>query len=615
MAYEIQSFSIKAALSSALATFSRREKIKLIGFSIAQMGLGFLDLLGIGLLGLLGTLSVSGVQSLNPTGKVASILRFLHIQEWSLQSQVSTLGAIAGALLVLKTILSLLITRRNLFFLSTRSAQISITLVEKLMKKSLLELQAKTTQENLYSVQLGVSTLITGVLGSFLVFLADATLLLILFTGLVFVDLLTTIATLVFFIGVGFILHKLLNVKVRMLSEETLTNTLQLNSRILEIVTAYRELVVRDRRDYYLSDISKIRLEGAKLESELGFMPNISKYAIDISLVLGSIMIAGLQFAFTDARHAVGSLLIFLVAAMRIGPAVLRLQQGVLTMRNGTATAKSTLILLLEDVRPDIEAKNAFDVSSFEIKHEGFIPKIMISELNFAYADNSPWTLNDVNLSINPSTMVAIVGPSGAGKTTLVDLILGIFPPDKGTIEISGHSPHHTFRQFPGAVGYVPQEVYIANGTIKENVCLGFNADEIPEDVIWDAIRSANLEEFVKNLDFGIDTPVGEFGSKISGGQRQRLGIARALLTKPRLLVLDEATSSLDSESESEISKSINNIRDEVTVIVIAHRLSTVKDADQVIYIDKGCVLAKGSFDEVKSNIPSFATQAKLSGL
>ena len=615
MHFDEQKFSIKAALKAALATFSKREKVKLFGFSIAQMCLGFLDLLAIGLLGLLGSLSVTGVQSLNPTGKVASLLSLIRVDDWSLQGQISVLGLMAGSLLAIKTIISLLITRRNLFFLSNRSAKISISLVEKLMKKSLLELQTKTTQENLYSVQLGVSTLITGILGSFLGFLADAMLLLILFTGLIFVDLVSTIATLIFFIGVGIALHKLLNVRVRLLSEQTVSNTIQLNSRILEIVTAYRELVVRDRREYYLSEISKVRLEGAKLESELGFVPNISKYAIDISLVLGSLMIAGLQFAVNDARHAVGSLLIFLVAAMRIGPAVLRLQQSILTMKNGTATARPTLVLLSQESTSAIETQNKLEISGFDINHRGFTPKVEITELTFAYAKDSPWTLSDINLSIEPSTMVAIVGPSGAGKTTLVDLILGIFPPDKGKVEISNQAPHESFRSHPGAVAYVPQEVFISNGTVKENVCLGFNAEEISEEVIWDAIRSASLETFVKSLDLGINTPVGEFGSRLSGGQRQRLGIARALLTKPSLLVLDEATSSLDSLSESEISQSINKIRGEVTVIVIAHRLSTVRDADQVIYIEKGRILAQGSFDEVQRSIPSFATQVKLAGL
>jgi ABC-type multidrug transport system fused ATPase/permease subunit len=613
--FDEQTFSIKAALKAALATFSRREKFKLCGFSIAQMCLGFLDLLAIGLLGLLGSLSVTGVQSLNPTGKVASLLSLIRVDDWSLQGQISVLGLMAGSLLAIKTIISLLITRRNLFFLSTRSAKISISLVEKLMKKSLLELQTKTTQENLYSVQLGVSTLITGILGSFLGFLADAMLLLILFTGLIFVDLVSTIATLIFFIGVGIALHKLLNVRVRLLSEQTVSNTIQLNSRILEIVTAYRELVVRDRREYYLSEISKVRLEGAKLESELGFVPNISKYAIDISLVLGSLMIAGLQFAVNDARHAVGSLLIFLVAAMRIGPAVLRLQQSILTMKNGTATARPTLVLLSQESTSVIEPQNKFEISGFDINHRGFIPKVEITELTFSYVKDSPWALSDINLSIEPSTMVAIVGPSGAGKTTLVDLILGIFPPDKGKVEISNQAPHESFRAHPGAVAYVPQEVFISNGTVKENVCLGFNAEEISEEVTWDAIRSASLETFVKSLDLGINTPVGEFGSRLSGGQRQRLGIARALLTKPSLLVLDEATSSLDSLSESEISQSINKIRGEVTVIVIAHRLSTVRDADQVIYLEKGRILAQGSFDEVQRSIPSFATQVKLAGL
>jgi ABC-type multidrug transport system fused ATPase/permease subunit len=303
------------------------------------------------------------------------------------------------------------------------------------------------------------------------------------------------------------------------------------------------------------------------------------------------------------------------VSAMRIGPAVLRLQQGIQTMRNGTATAHSTLILLSEKYGPSFRDEKNFQETKFQLNHNDFVPRVTITDLSFNYGGNSSRALKDVNITIQPATMVAIVGPSGAGKTTLVDIILGIFPPDEGSVFISGLNPLEVYRTYPGAVAYVPQEVFISNGSIKENVALGFNSGDVPDEVIWDALRSANLESFVNALDLDLETPVGEFGSRLSGGQRQRLGIARALLSKPRLLVLDEATSSLDLASEAEISQSISNIRGEVTVIVIAHRLSTVKDADQIVYIEDGSVLAQGTFNELKERIPSFANQAKLSGL
>ena len=169
--------------------------------------------------------------------------------------------------------------------------------------------------------------------------------------------------------------------------------------------------------------------------------------------------------------------------------------------------------------------------------------------------------------------------------------------------------------KWPGAIAYVPQDVMISNGSIKENLVLGYSQDEVGDELIQNALGIAHLQNFVLSLSEGIDTHVGERGSNLSGGQRQRLGIARALITKPKLLVLDEATSSLDGQSESDISDSINEMRGEITVLLIAHRLSTVQNADKVVYMEDGKILCVGTFDEVRKKVPNFDKQASLMGL
>jgi ABC-type multidrug transport system fused ATPase/permease subunit len=210
---------------------------------------------------------------------------------------------------------------------------------------------------------------------------------------------------------------------------------------------------------------------------------------------------------------------------------------------------------------------------------------------------------------------VAIVGPSGAGKTSLIDALLGVSMPSEGVIKISGLSSSEAISKWPGAIAYVPQDINISNGTIAYNVGLGYQLSEISESEIWSALETAQLADFVRNLPLGLQTPVGDRGSKLSGGQRQRLGIARALLSNPKLLVLDEATSALDGKSELDVSDAINALKGSMSVVLIAHRLSTVRNADLVVYLDKGRLVTSGSFDEVRKRVPDFDHQAKLMGI
>ena len=167
----------------------------------------------------------------------------------------------------------------------------------------------------------------------------------------------------------------------------------------------------------------------------------------------------------------------------------------------------------------------------------------------------------------------------------------------------------------PRAFGYVPQDTFISNGSIRENVALGFDPSSFSDTEIWNVLRIAQLEDVVQSLPESLNTYIGDRGTRLSGGQRQRIGIARALLTKPKILFLDEATSSLDAETEDALTKAINNLKGEVTFVVIAHRLSTIKNADKILYLSDGEIIERGTFEELKEKVPSFATQAQLMGL
>jgi ABC-type bacteriocin/lantibiotic exporter with double-glycine peptidase domain len=196
----------------------------------------------------------------------------------------------------------------------------------------------------------------------------------------------------------------------------------------------------------------------------------------------------------------------------------------------------------------------------------------------------------------------------------LVDLLLGVVHPNRGVVEISGARPSQVIETWPGAIAYVPQETSIINGSIKDNICLGYSAADVPDEDVVELLIAVELNEFL-SLPEGIHSSVGERGGKLSGGQKQRIGLARALFTRPKLLVLDEATSSLDATTEKKLTNYLLSLKGTLTMIVIAHRLSTVKDADRIIYINKGHIQGEGTFDEMRSTIKEFDDQAKAMGL
>jgi ABC-type multidrug transport system fused ATPase/permease subunit len=580
--------------------------------TVVQVSLSFLDLLGIAIIGLLGSLAVSGIQSNQPVGRVASLLKVIHLEAQTLQYQATALGIGAGLLLIIRTIASVYFTRRTMFFLGRRGAAVSAEIIGRLFSRPLLEIQRRTTQQTIFALTIGVNTVILGIISAAAGLISDGVLLIVMTSGLFFVAPILAISLLVFFGLIGYFLYKLMHRQMRVLGMQDAGLTVQTSELLMESLESYRESIVRNRRSYYVKRISDLRYAQAKLSAELTFIPLISKYVIESSVVFGALMICGIQFIFMDARHAVGTLSIFLAASTRIAPAVLRLQQGALVIRGayGSATPTLDLIAALEDSE---RIGNASDELS--LNHAGFVGEIKVGNLKFTYPGNFEPTISGVDLEIPSGATYAIVGSSGAGKTTLVDIILGVTNPTSGEVLISGCTPSEVVAKWPGSVSYVPQNVYISNLTIRENVALGYPISVASDELVYEALKIAQLDEFIRELPLGLETVVGEHGAKMSGGQRQRLGIARAVFTHPKLLILDEATSSLDGQTEAEITASINALKGSTTVLVIAHRLSTVRNADSIVYMDKGKIVAQGTFDEVRTLVPNFEVQAKLAGM
>ena len=595
----------------AIKVLSPNDRRKILGISILQALMGGLDLLGVMAVGLLGALSVSGIQSSNPSDRVGSALKIIQIQDLAFQTQVLILGVSAVVLLVSRTILSIFFTRRILFFLSRRGAKISAELISKLLSQPLMLVQSRTTQETLYAVTTGVERIVLQVLATSVVWIADLSLLVIMIIGLLVIDPITAIATFLVFSLVAYFLYRFMHVRAGNLGIESSSLNIKSNEKIVEVFASYRESVVRNRRHYYAREIGKLRYSLANSSAEIGFLPYVSKYTIETTVVVAAVLIGAVQFALQDASQAIATLAIFLAAGTRIAPAVLRLQQGSIYIKSGLGLSTPTLDLI-DSLGSAPILENIDD--TVDVIHDGFESEIEVKNVTLTYPGKQTPAVLDVSMTIPAGTSIAFVGPSGAGKTTIIDILLGILNPDVGHVMISGLSPLEAIAKWPGAISYVPQDVVISAGTIRENVALGYPVEEATDELVLDALKVAHLDTFVLELPDGIDTQVGERGARISGGQRQRLGIARAMFTRPHLLVLDEATSSLDGETEANISDAIHALRGTTTVVIIAHRLSTVRDADRVVYLSQGKVVSTGTFDEVRKTVHDFDQQAKIMG-
>ena len=599
-------------VSRSTKVLSAKDQKKIFGVVLLQISMAVLDLIGVAIFGILGALAVSGIKSQQPGDRVSKVIDFFGLQSISFQNQAALLALISAVILVSRTCLSIYFTRKTLFFLSRRGAYISSALISRLLSQSLIKIQEKTIQQTLYTTTEGVRIITLGILGQAVVLVADIAILVVIGVGLFFVDASIAITSFLIFGGVSLYLYRAMHKSARLLGIKEADLSIRSSEKIVEVLSSYREAVIKNRRDYYSREIGKMRYELADTLASASFLPNVSKYVIEATLVIGGLLISGVQFALYDASRAVATLAVFLAAGSRIAPAILRVQQGLILIRNSIGAAGPTLDLI-ESLGIEEKRESVNDVIDYE--HKGFVPSIEVDSISYKYPSGHSKVLSDLSFQIKPGQSLAIVGPSGAGKSTLTDILLGIFSPDTGEIKISGTTPQLAVHKWSGAISYVPQDVNITNGTIRENVSMGYLPEFVSDERVWECLKIAHLDSFVNSLPDKLNTKVGERGTKISGGQRQRLGIARAMFTNPKLLVLDEATSSLDGKTESDISDSITALKGTVTVILIAHRLSTVVNADHILYINQGKILARGTFEEVRRIVPDFDHQAGLIGI
>lgn len=583
-------------------------KRKILLTSFITISLSALDFVAVALIGLVGALAIRGIQSQGIGDRTNQVLSLVGLEDQSLATQIVSLGMAAFLLLVLKSFLVYYFTRRIFLFMSNQSTKLSEILLNSTLSQPIDFVQRRSSQEYIYHVNSGSGHLMMGVIGTGFAIVSDLALFSFLVLLLLIADFKSAIITTVMFLAIGFGLNLVMQKRAINLGIKARSSLISINEAITELFTSLREIRTRNTREIYKSRIAQGRSKIIGVAADQKMMPLFSKYLIEVSVFSMFLIIAALQFTLNDTSRAVGNLALFLAASTRISPAVLRMQQNYIQMKSSIGGGQSTLDL--------IGIKNEHDqLSNAEASESDFVPSVVFDNVSFKYEDSRDWSIDSLSLQISPYSFVAFVGGSGAGKSTIIDLMFGLLRPQQGQVLVSGLPASSALVAWPGRFGYVPQNVAIHKGTVISNLLLGLEDNDSNRKRAVEAIEQVGLKDLFLESEFGLDTELDERGSNLSGGQRQRLGIARALVSKPELLVLDESTSSLDAISENSITESLNTLRGKLTIIVIAHRLSTVKKADQLFFVDRGRIISQGTFDELRQEVPDFDLQSRLMGL
>lgn len=609
-----------AVVGRSLRLLSPRERRKLYLAAGFQIALGLLDLVGILLVGLVGASAVSTLQS----GELPSILqRSFALVGWQPRSTVEAILLIAAAaalLLIGKSAAATIGMRRVVTFLATRQAFLAADLSRRLFAQSLTVVKSRSSHETAYGLMQGANALSLYVLAQGIMVLAEVSSLVMTVIALVIVSPLIALIAIIAFSLLAGAIHMVIGSKAGQAGHRLARADVDSLEAIQEALSSFREVSVWRKGEFFAGRIFVARLDSARASADLLFLSLVPKYILEGGLVLVGSLLAFFLFATQSAEVAAASLAVFIAAAMRIIPAVLRLQGSVLTMRNTSGAVERTLLLADDlDFRPvampvDLEPSAVADRTADMKSATCSPPEIIVRNVTFTYPGRKSAAVADANLCVLPGMSLALVGPSGAGKSTIADLIMGLLAPDSGDIVVGAATRSTEVTYGTTQIAYVPQHVTLMRASVLENVAFGVDPSGADPALVVECLSRVGLQPEDFGPD-GLQARIGEGGHQASGGQRQRLGIARALYSHPDLLVLDEATSALDAATENIVTRTLERLHGSVTVVVIAHRLSTVRSCDQIAYVHAGKILAQGSFDAVRKSISDFDRQARLLGL
>jgi ABC-type bacteriocin/lantibiotic exporter with double-glycine peptidase domain len=607
---------LRHSVSRVFHLLDIKDRLRIFLFIGSQLLTSVLDTLGILLIGVIASLSFSiGSQGLVPQG-LSPLLDFFGIAKYNALQLLPIFGVSVATLLIVRTSLSLIISYRTYKFLAKKGSEVSEKLIRKLMFAPFWWVRKQSVHDLSFALTQGVQYSIIGVLGQYIILMSEICFLILLMSVLLWVNFQMAVVAAVFFFLFGSVVYLGAGREISRLAQDTSEKVVYGNQQIENSVFLFREIFTTSKQREFIHEFKESREESGNSFAKLNWIQLVPKFSVEIAVVLGAFFLAFASTMTSGFENAVSDIAIFLAATSRLAPSALRLQQSLITARSFAGQSHKSFSFFEELTNIELS-----EISDKEFRLPGIpqtlesIPSVNVKHLDFRFNDSSTLTLSDVSFEIKPGETVALIGDSGSGKSTLCDLILGLLTPTSGTVSINGMTSTEFVKSFPGSVSYLPQETRLLPGTIYENIAVGVPPTSSNLIATSTALKKARLIDFVDSLPNGINQLVGTKGLNLSGGQKQRIGLARALFVNPKLLILDEPTSSLDSETEDAIMHGLQNMKGECSILIIAHRLATLKFVNRIVYLEKGHMVASGNLDEIRKVVPGFDVQAGLQGL
>jgi ABC-type multidrug transport system fused ATPase/permease subunit len=524
--------------------------------------------------------------------------------------QIVTLVGVFVVLTIVKSGLNLLAIREATKRFAKHEVAIGQMLFRSYMSAPWVDRTARSSQEIIRMVDSGVAAVVANVLMPSMTVVSEFATIGVITIGLFVMDWKIALATMVYLGLVALVMSRVISPLAVRNGAVNRDNSIRVVRLLGEVLSSLKEITLKGNEKEVENIVADRRGLASETRAFAQYYNQMPRFVLEAGLVGGFVVVGGVGYLSGGPQGALSSVALFAVAGFRLVPSLTRFQ----STQNRILTNAAFSDYIIDDIEQARE-----NVTRTERPDTGVLAPggrdIVLEDVSFVYPSREEPAVKDVSLRIPAGASVAFVGTSGAGKSTMVDLLLGLLAPSSGRILVGGQDITTVMRQWRSQVGYVPQEVALFDVSVGENVALTWDPAQVDEDRVRDALARAQLLDVVEDRPDGIHGRVGERGTTLSGGQRQRLGIARGLYADPRVLVLDEATSALDTSTEAAVTAGIRDLGEEVTTITIAHRLATIQHCDVVFYMQEGEVLAQGSFDQVVAAVPAFAEQAALAGL
>ena len=584
-------------LLSVLPPGSRRF---ILVFAVMQSSLAVLDVMALGLLAVVLAPMISGSEITLP------ILGTLSTPE----DFVPVLIAV-GLLIISKSVFAIALqywaTRRFARFEQVLGAR----LLETTFKAPWTERLQRNSTDLVRSTDVGIGATVAGVLIPFAQLSGEIFTFIAVMAVLIIAQPLLASATLLYFGLVAAILYRFVLRKAVKAGQDNRTYSTQSVRLISEMVHSLKEITLRNKSSEVAEVVLGVRKHASKARADQSFLGAIPRYVLEAGLIGGLGLGATIGYVTEGgAPGALAAVALFGVAGFRIVPSLTRFQT-IMAQTGASMPFAQQVLAEIERGQGYVESERL--AGSTELPDDAI--SLRLDNVTFSYPGASVPAVHEVSLELPFGQTLALVGASGSGKSTLVDVVLGLLEPQSGQVIIGERPLAQGLQGWRRRVGYVPQDVSLFDASVARNVALTWKDEGVDDERVREALRRAQLLDVIEARPDGIHGKVGERGLSLSGGQRQRLGVARALYTDPLVLVMDEATSALDTSTEAAVTAAIRELRGQVSVIVVAHRLATIRHSEQVCFMRDGHMIASGTFDEVVAAQPDFAMQASLAGL